>query len=214
MNGAVTQVTSVGRRLSPAQAVLVPCFFAALLAAFVWCPPVRDLGLRNTFLLAAGVLVAWASALFIGIRNGQRLLTLELAIRRHHWVQACAQGTVFFWWGWGEGQRVYWYLKVEFGVEGFSCGLNRYKNSWYRYQVLFLFSFVGRFCWSGWGEFFSNKEGSKCTIKLVWKRKFHGWSRFSPVLLLHKMSPHSPQRYNSSVEKKKHNKDLGKEVLG
>ena len=99
MNGAVTQVTSVGRRLSPAQAVLVPCFFAALLAAFVWCPPVRDLGLRNTFLLAAGVLVAWASALFIGIRNGQRLLTLELAIRRHHWVQACAQGTVFFWWG-------------------------------------------------------------------------------------------------------------------
>ena len=99
MNGAATQVTSVGRRLSPVQAVLVPCFFAALLAAFVWCPPVRDLDLRDTFLLAAGVLVAWASALFIGIRNGQRLLTLELAIRRHHWVQACAQGTVFFWWG-------------------------------------------------------------------------------------------------------------------
>ena len=96
MNGAATQVTSVGKRLSPAQAVLVPCFFAALLAAFVLLPPVRgNEGLQNTFFLAAGVLVAWASALFIGIRKEQRVLTLELAIRRHHWVQACAQGTVF-----------------------------------------------------------------------------------------------------------------------
>ena len=64
MNGAATQVTSVGKRLSPAQAVSVPCLFAALLAAFVLVPPVRgNEGLNRTFLLAAGMLIAWALVL-------------------------------------------------------------------------------------------------------------------------------------------------------
>ena len=100
MNGAVTQVTSARRRLSPTKAALVPCLFAALLAAFVLVPPVRgNEGLNRTFLLAAAVLIAWALVLFIRARAGQRTLTLELAVRRHHWVQACAQGAVFFWWG-------------------------------------------------------------------------------------------------------------------
>lgn len=57
-------------------------------------------GLFWTFVLAGGGLAAWTAALHVTSRSIGRLLVLEVVLRKHHWVQACAQGAVLLYWGW------------------------------------------------------------------------------------------------------------------
>src|SRR5262245_42097447 len=69
----------------------LPLACALGLAAFGWLP-------------AAGLLVAWTLALLAARRS----FALEISLRRQHWLQACAQGAVFLYWGW------YWPRVYEF----------------------------------------------------------------------------------------------------
>ncbi len=45
------------------------------------------------------VLVSWAALLSVRVRSGRRHLALEVALRRQHYLQACARGTVLLYWG-------------------------------------------------------------------------------------------------------------------
>ena len=53
-----------------------------------------------SFLGAGGSLLAWIAALFITARSAKRTLSLEVILRTQHYVQACAQLTIFVYWGW------------------------------------------------------------------------------------------------------------------
>jgi hypothetical protein len=89
------------RELSPGRALALPCAFALALLAFTLLPPLRQHpNLLRTFLGAGGALLVWNAALYGAARLSARTLTLEIALRKHHWVQACAQMAVLLYWGW------------------------------------------------------------------------------------------------------------------
>lgn len=80
---------------------MLPLAFAAALLALSLIPPVQqNPNLLWSFVGAAGVLLAWTVVLYEKSRRSERTLRLEVAFRKHHWVQACAQIGVFAWWGW------------------------------------------------------------------------------------------------------------------
>jgi hypothetical protein len=86
--------------LSPARALALPGAFAIALGAFALPAAQRDAALFRTFLGAAGALLVWSAVLYVAARRAKRTLTLEILLRRQHWLQACAQGTVLLYWGW------------------------------------------------------------------------------------------------------------------
>jgi hypothetical protein len=53
---------------------------------------------RISIIGAAGILLAWSVLLFGILRRGQSV-TLEVALRPQHYLQACLQGTLIFYWG-------------------------------------------------------------------------------------------------------------------
>ena len=57
-------------------------------------------GLFWTLIGAGGVLLAWTAALHVTARRSGRSLIMDVVLRKHHWVQACAQGAVLLYWGW------------------------------------------------------------------------------------------------------------------
>jgi hypothetical protein len=52
------------------------------------------------FLGAAVMLCAWNAVLLVSARRRGRTLTLEVVLRKQHYLQACAQGSVLLYWGW------------------------------------------------------------------------------------------------------------------
>jgi hypothetical protein len=86
--------------LSPGRALALPCAFAIALVAFALLYTPQDPALLRTFLVAGGALLVWSAALYLAARRAQRTLTLAIVVRSQHWLQACAQGTVLFYWGW------------------------------------------------------------------------------------------------------------------
>jgi hypothetical protein len=56
--------------------------------------------LRTSFLGAAGILFVWTVALAMAGRARGRQLTIEVALRKQHYLQACAQASVLLYWGW------------------------------------------------------------------------------------------------------------------
>lgn len=93
----------------------LPAGLSLVLAAFLLDPLVRGTpGLFWSFAVASAGVLAWTTVLYA--RRRQRVgdlaadgspvggpgtgLTLELAIRRPHWIQLLAQGSVLAWWGW------------------------------------------------------------------------------------------------------------------
>jgi hypothetical protein len=87
--------------LSPVRALALPLAFAISLAALALLDSVaRNYTLRWSILAAAGALAVWSAALFVSRRRSGRSLRLEIAIRRQHYLQACAQGLVLLYWGW------------------------------------------------------------------------------------------------------------------
>jgi hypothetical protein len=92
--------TSVSR---PAgiRTLLLPLAFALALAGLAFLAPVRqNLRAQAAFLGAAVVLGAWNAVLFAWARRRGRTLTLEVVLRKQHYLQACAQGSVLLYWGW------------------------------------------------------------------------------------------------------------------
>lgn len=74
---------------------------AAALAGLAALPPAaREPIMVRSFLGAAGVLAAWAAALLVTALRSGRSLHIELAIKRPHYVQMCAQGSLLLYWGW------------------------------------------------------------------------------------------------------------------
>jgi tetratricopeptide (TPR) repeat protein len=84
-----------------AQALILPLAFTLLLFALsflptVWHHPV----LRWSFWGAAAALLAWNAALFAAARRRGRTLTIEVSLRKQHYIQACAHLSILTYWGW------------------------------------------------------------------------------------------------------------------
>jgi hypothetical protein len=89
------------RQHSPLRALGLPFVFTLALAAFGLLVPVR----QNIYLLwafwgAAATLAAWNVMLFVSARRKRRTFTLAIELRKQHYLQACAQLSVFVYWGW------------------------------------------------------------------------------------------------------------------
>ena len=85
--------------LSPGRAIILPCVLAIAVAAFAAFTR-SNATLVRTFLGASIMLLVWSAVLFGSARRSARILALELAPRKQHWMQACAQGSVLLYWGW------------------------------------------------------------------------------------------------------------------
>jgi len=90
-----------GRKPAPRQPLLLPLAFALGLAALCLLPPVlRNPNVLAAFLGAAAVLSAWNALLLLRALHTGRTIVLEVVLRKQHYVQACAQGSVLLYWGW------------------------------------------------------------------------------------------------------------------
>jgi hypothetical protein len=87
--------------LDTTKPLLLPLAFTLALAAFVVLPAIQ----AHTTLLwsiagaAAALLLANAALLSFTIAR-RRTLTIEVMLRKQHYLQACAQGSVLLYWGW------------------------------------------------------------------------------------------------------------------
>jgi hypothetical protein len=83
---------------------VLPLAFTGTLAAFMLLPRVQqDSRLLWSFAAAAAVLLLWNAMLYARLRarqTGGRHLTVEIDLRKQHYLQACAQGSVLLYWGW------------------------------------------------------------------------------------------------------------------
>jgi hypothetical protein len=78
---------------------LLPLAFTFGLAALAILASVRkNPRVLWAFLGAAVLLCAWNGVLLVW--RGGRTLTVDVVLRRQHYLQACAQASVFFYWGW------------------------------------------------------------------------------------------------------------------
>ncbi len=83
------------------RALGLPLVFASGLVAFAFLDSVRqNASLSRAFLGAAAVLIVWNAVLLASALRTGRTLTLEIVLRKQHYLQACAQGSVLLYWGW------------------------------------------------------------------------------------------------------------------
>ena len=87
--------------LRPPRALALPLAFTLLLAAFSVLPSVRVHPLLLwAFWGAATALLAWTAWLLVTSVRRSRTLALDVVLRKQHYVQACAQLSVYAYWGW------------------------------------------------------------------------------------------------------------------
>jgi hypothetical protein len=88
-------------RLAPMAALRAPLAFVAALALFGLLPSAQAVpALQASFWGAAAVLGAWAALLWVGSTRGGRSFSLEIVLRKQHYIQACAHISIFAYWGW------------------------------------------------------------------------------------------------------------------
>ncbi len=87
--------------------LVLPGGLSLVLAAYLLDPLVRGTpGLLWSFAVASAGVLAWTLALYVKHRapadgsEGAPDLALEVAVRKPHWIQLLAQGSVLAWWGW------------------------------------------------------------------------------------------------------------------
>jgi hypothetical protein len=86
--------------LAPGASAL-PVALAIALAALTFLDGVsRNATVRATVLVAAFAIVAWNVWLIAQARRHNHALTFQVVLRKQHYVQACAQGSVLLYWGW------------------------------------------------------------------------------------------------------------------
>ena len=91
----------VGPSAAGTRALALPLAFALGLAAFTFIDPVRqNATLVRTFAGAASLLLVWNAMLLTSALRSGRTLALEVVLRKQHYLQACAQGSVLLYWGW------------------------------------------------------------------------------------------------------------------
>ena len=89
------------RQRQTARVLGLPVACALLLFLFGWLPAAGQTpALFWSFLGTAGVLLAWCVALLVAVRRASRNPSLDILLRKQHYVQACAQLSVFLYWGW------------------------------------------------------------------------------------------------------------------
>lgn len=85
--------------------LLLPVAFIAALVCLTALPSVhQNARVLGAFLGAAGLLLLWTAILF----RRARPLTLQLAAKKQHYIQACAQGAALVYWG------LYWHPVYAF----------------------------------------------------------------------------------------------------
>jgi NQR2, RnfD, RnfE family len=88
-----------GTRISAARAFLLnACFVTGLLVLSQLSPLQERPVVRASVVAAALVLLAW-SALLFGVLRRRQKVSLEIVLRRQHYLQACQQGAVILYWG-------------------------------------------------------------------------------------------------------------------
>ena len=88
-------------RLSPAQAFAAPLSLIVGIVMLSLLGPVRAQPALFRSFVGVGILLAiWAGALLSHARLRNRVLRLEVVLRRQHYIQACAQIAIFVYWGW------------------------------------------------------------------------------------------------------------------
>jgi hypothetical protein len=79
----------------------LPFIFTVALASLAWLPSVRQhAAVQAAVLGAAAVLFVWNVVLLVSARRTQRALTLEVVLRKQHYLQAGIQGSLLLYWGW------------------------------------------------------------------------------------------------------------------
>ena len=112
------------------RALLLPLAFTVGLAGLALLPPVRhNPRVLITFLCVAAVLCAWNAILFVCAGRNGRTLTVDVVLRKQHYLQACAQVSVLLYWGW------YW---PQVYASGYLIVA----------QLLFAYAFDMLLCWS------------------------------------------------------------------
>ena len=87
--------------LPPARALALPAAFALALAALAAVGSVRaQPGLLWAIGGSAGALLAWGALLHLLAVRRRRTFALDVVLRKQHYVQACAQLSVYVYWGW------------------------------------------------------------------------------------------------------------------
>src|SRR5262245_23899268 len=86
-------------RLSAGGAFLLNAWFVAGLLVLSQLPVLQARSVVRTSIVGAAiVLLAWSALVFGILRRGQKV-TVEVAPRRQHYLQACQQGLVLLYWG-------------------------------------------------------------------------------------------------------------------
>ena len=89
------------RAAAAARALALPLAFTLALASFTLLDSVREnIALWRSFVGFVAVLLAWNAALAVSVVRSGRTLTLDVVLRKQHYLQACAQGSVLLYWGW------------------------------------------------------------------------------------------------------------------
>ena len=86
--------------LPPVRGCALVGAFAIGLAACVPAGAGRHPALAASLLGAAALLAAWSAGLCLWAARRRRSLPLHIDLRPQHYVQACAQASVFLYWGW------------------------------------------------------------------------------------------------------------------
>ena len=115
----------------------MPIGFGAALAAIIPVFPQVSLQpvVERSFLAAASGLLVGAMVLFVSAVRRNRELSVRVAIKTPHWLQACAQGTLMLYWGW-HVNAVLGNLPLLLGqllfAYGFDALLQMYQRDEYR----------------------------------------------------------------------------------
>src|SRR5438132_2557551 len=84
-----------------ARALALPLTFTLVLIALGFLPSVRQQPiLRWSFWGASVALVVWNTVLVAMVRRRGRTLAIEFALRKQHYIQACAHLSILAYWGW------------------------------------------------------------------------------------------------------------------
>jgi hypothetical protein len=91
----------LSRELPAGRAFLLPLLFTIGLVAFALYQPVRqNPRLVSSVVVTGAVLLAWNGVLLVSALRNRRVLRLDVAVRKQHYVQACAHTAIFLYWGW------------------------------------------------------------------------------------------------------------------
>ena len=117
-------------RLSPMRGFGLVAIFALGLVAFGFLDRSRQTpALQWSFLGPGALLLGWSVMVFGSARRKARTLTLEIALRKQHYVQASAQAVFLLYWGW------YWRPVYD-------------SASLIAAQLVFAYAFDMLLCWS------------------------------------------------------------------